>query len=116
MIFKIKKIHPKAKTPKYALGGDAGMDLFSVEEFILKPGDIKAIKTGIIVELPPKTVDRGEIGVIVINLFKKDYSVKIGDKIAQLLIQKIERLEIVEVEDLSQTERSGKGFGSTGNK
>jgi len=141
MIFKIKKIHPKAKTPKYAFGGDAGMDLFSVEEFILKPGDIKAIKTGIIVELPPKTVGliwdksglalksgikvmggvidesyRGEIGVIVTNLFKKDYSIKIGDKIAQLLIQKIERPEIVEVEDLSQTERSGKGFGSTGNK
>jgi len=141
MIFKIKKIHSKAKTPKYALKEDAGLDLFSVEDVLIKPGEIVAVKTGITVELPRSTVGliwdksglalksgikvmggvidesyRGEIGVIVTNLSDKNHGVKIGDKIAQLLVQKIERPEILEVKDLSDTERSEKGFGSTGNK
>ncbi len=139
MLFKIKKIHPKAKTPKYALPGDAGMDLFSVEKIFIKPGEIIAIKTGITIELPKKTVGliwdksglalksgikvmggvidesyRGEVGVIVANLSKKIHKVEMGDMIAQLLVQKIERPKIEEVDDLSDTKRSNKGFGSTG--
>lgn len=141
MILKIKKIHPDAKVPKYALEGDAGMDLFSVEKTVLKPGEIKVVKTGIVVELPTETVGliwdksglalksgikvmggvidqsyRGEIGVIITNFSEKDHNIKVGDKVAQMLIQKVEHPKIIEFNDLSKTERDQRGFGSTGKR
>ncbi len=141
MILKIKKIHQNAKIPKYALPGDAGMDLFSVENLSIKPGSIEAIKTGITVDLPEGSVGliwdksglalksgikvmggvidsgyRGEIAVIITNLSNKEHQIKVGDKIAQMLIQKVEQPKIVETDELSKTERNRGGFGSTGSK
>lgn len=141
MILKIKKIHKDAILPSYAHKGDAGLDLYSVEEKIIENGSSALIKTGIKIELPegteaqvrprsglalknaitvlnsPGTIDegyRGEVGVILINHGKEIFKVEKGMKIAQMVIQKVVKAEIVEVEDLSDTSRSEGGFGSTG--
>lgn len=138
---KIKKLNKNAKLPEYARKGDAGMDIFSIEERIIKSGENALIKTGIAIELPenteaqirprsglalkhmitllnsPGTIDegyRGEIGVIIINHGKKDFFVEKGMKIAQMVIKPIMRVSIKEVNKLSDTERGKGGFGSTG--
>jgi dUTP pyrophosphatase len=142
MRLKIKRNHPKAKMPFYAHEGDAGMDLMSVEEKVIRPGDIALIATGLTIELPPQTeaqvrprsglalkhgitlvntpgtIDqgyRGEIKVIMINHGKEDFLVEQGMRIAQMVIQPVLRVAIVEVSDeLSGTERGTGGFGSSG--
>jgi dUTP pyrophosphatase len=136
---KIKKLRDDAIIPKYSRVGDAGMDLFSVEEdFILKPMERKLISTGLSIELPEGYVSliwdksgialqgiksmggviehtyRGEYKVILVNLSEKDYEIKKYQKIAQLLIQQITTAQILETTDLSQTIRGDGGFGSTG--
>jgi len=137
---KIKKLKPDAIIPKYSHVGDAGMDLFSLEEnIILKPGERKLFSTGLSIELPEGYVSliwdksgianegiktmggvieqtyRGEYKIILVNLSEKDYEIKKYQKIAQLLIQPITTAEIIEVNELSQTQRGEGGFGSTGN-
>ena len=141
MDLKIKKLHPNAVVPKYAKQGDAGMDLYSVEDYSVPPGMTCKVKTGIAVELPHgyvsliwdksglatshsiKTIGgvldsgyRGEYIIGIINLGKKDYLIEKGDKVAQLLIQKIEHPTIKIVDQLSNSERGDNGFGSTGKK
>lgn len=143
MILKVKKIHEDAILPSYAHPGDAGMDLFSVEEKEILPGDAALIKTGIKIELPPLTeaqvrprsglalknsvtvlntpgtIDegyRGEIGVILINHGKKTFKVEKSMKIAQMVIKPILKIEITEANELSETKRAEGGFGSTGIK
>jgi dUTP pyrophosphatase len=138
---KIKKIHPDAIIPKYAHEGDAGMDLFSVEEVIIKPRYRLAVRTGLEFEIPegyeaqirprsgmalkngitvlntPGTVDsgyRGEIKIILVNLSSKDYFIQKGDKIAQAIINKFEKVKIEEAGELSDSTRGKAGFGSTG--
>lgn len=138
---KIKKLHECAIIPKYAHYGDAGMDLFSVEDYLLCPGERKLILTGLAFEIPygtelqirprsglalksgisivntPGTLDfgyRGELGIILINHGKDNFEVKRGDKIAQAVLNKIEIAEIEEVSELSDTSRGVGGFGSTG--
>jgi dUTP pyrophosphatase len=141
MKLKIKKIHPRAKLPEYAHQGDAGIDIFSVEEVVIEPGSSKLIRTGIIIELPegteaqvrprsglalknqitvlnsPGTIDagyRGEVGVILINHGKTAFLVEEGMKIAQMVIQPVLRVEVEEVDELSDSSRGQGGFGSTG--
>jgi dUTP pyrophosphatase len=141
MLLKIKKLHPEAVAPSYSHPGDAGLDLFAVEDAQIEAGASKLVKTGISIELPPGTegqvrprsglalkhqitllnspgtIDegyRGEVGVIVINHGKEAFQVTKGMKIAQLLIKPVLRVEIEEVEDLSDTARGAGGFGSTG--
>ncbi len=141
MKVKIKKLNSNAVIPKYAHSGDAGMDLYSIENIILKPKHRIGVKTGISIELPRDYVGliwdksgislksgiktmagvidsgyRGEIKIVLINLSSKNYKIEKGQKIAQLLIQKIETPEIEIVDDLSKTSRGEKGFGSTGIK
>jgi dUTP pyrophosphatase len=136
---KIKKLNPDAIIPKYSHVGDAGMDLFSVEkDFILKPNHRVLVGTGLSIELPKGYVSlvwdksgialkgiktmggviehtyRGEYKIILVNLSSENYEIKKGQKIAQLLIQKIETAEIEEVDELSETTRGDGGFGSTG--
>jgi len=140
MEIKIKKLHPNATLPEYALEGDAGMDLRCVEEITLEPGVPVRIKTGLAIEIPEgyvmlmwdksglatkhalKTLGgviehtyRGEHQVGMINLGKQNHTFYPGDKIAQMLIQPIITAVPVEVTELSETERGGAGFGSTGN-
>ena len=138
---KIKRISEYARLPEYAHRGDAGMDLFSAVEKTLKPGEFALIGTGIKIELPddteaqvrprsglaikngvtvlntPGTIDegyRGEVGVILINHSKEDFTVTPGMKIAQMVIAPVVRALTEEVDELSDTRRGEGGFGSTG--
>ncbi|HDH03906.1 MAG TPA: dUTP diphosphatase [Candidatus Campbellbacteria bacterium] len=139
MKIKVKKISEEAVAPSSHHKGDAGLDLYSAEEIILKPGERVKVGTGIAMEIPDgyagliwdksgvvanygiKTmagvVDscyRGEISVVLINLSDKDFKIEKKQKIAQMLIQKIENPEIEIVESLRDSERDESGFGSTG--
>jgi dUTP pyrophosphatase len=139
MILKIKKIHPEAVIPQYAKANDAGMDLYAVGSYEMKPGDSVLVKTGIAFEIPEGhagliwdrsgfstknkvkvlggVIDagyRGEIIVGLINLSESVVMIEPGIRVAQILIQKVEQHVIEVVEELSVSERGGGGFGSTG--
>ncbi|MCR4284847.1 MAG: dUTP diphosphatase [archaeon] len=139
MKIKVKKLKENAVLPSYAHEGDAGMDVYSVENSIILPGKRKMISTGISIEIPSGYVAlvwdksgiaakqgitilggvidahyRGEYKIILFNTSDDNFEVRIGDKIAQVLIQKIESAEIEEVDELSETKRGEGGFGSTG--
>ncbi|ACD24414.1 MULTISPECIES: dUTP diphosphatase [Clostridium] len=142
-ILKIKKINEKAVVPNYAHEGDAGLDLYSVEELLLEAGERALIHTGIQIELPknteaqirprsglalkhgittlnsPGTIDegyRGEIGVILINHSRECFKIEEGMKIAQMVIKPIINVQIEEANELSDSERKANGFGSSGLK
>jgi dUTP pyrophosphatase len=138
MELKVKRIHPDAKIPAYGHPGDAGMDLFSVVDRVLAPGEVFAVPTGIQVAIPAGFVGliwdksgvslkgvhrlagvvdagyRGEVRVVMINLGKEPFVLKTGMKIAQMLIQPVATVTIVETETLDDTSRGQGGFGSTG--
>jgi len=136
---KIKKLHPNAIIPKYAHEGDAGLDLCSIKNYSLGPMEKELIETGISMEIPKGyfgsirdrsglavkyslhtlagVIDsgyRGQIGVVIMNLGKKEFKINKGDRIAQMLIQPVIIPEIEEVEDTGKTSRGDGGFGSTG--
>ena len=138
----IKRLDQDLPPPAYAHEGDAGLDLLAAGDVTLRPGDRLAIPTGIAVAIPqgfagfvharsgralkeglalanaPGLIDsgyRGEIKVIVVNLDPRSViDVKRGEKIAQLVIQRVESADVEEVEDLDETPRGEGGFGSTG--
>lgn len=138
---KILRLVESAKLPKYEHDDDSGLDLFSIEERDILPGETVLIKTGISIELPqgteaqirprsglalkhsitvlntPGTIDagyRGEIGIILINHGRQAFQVFKGMKVAQMVIAPVIRAEIEEVNSLSGTRRGEGGFGSTG--
>ncbi|MFT4415111.1 dUTP diphosphatase [Fredinandcohnia humi] len=140
---KIKLLHEDARLPLQANPGDAGLDLFSAEERIIKPGEAALLKTGIIIELPegteaqvrprsglalkysvtvlnsPGTIDegyRGEIGVILINHGKEEFKVEKQMRIAQMVIAPVAKVTIQQVDVVSSSERGDGGFGSSGIK
>ncbi|MBG6131662.1 dUTP pyrophosphatase [Aquimarina sp. EL_43] len=131
--------------PHYETIASAGMDLRAhiTESITLKPLERTIVKTGLFIELPvgyeaqvrprsglaakkgitvlnaPGTIDadyRGEIGVILVNLSNEDFTIKNGERVAQMVIAKHERAEWIEVTELSETTRGEGGFGSTGVK
>ena len=141
MEVEIVKVEKDLPTPFYAHEGDAGLDLYSAENHILKPGESKIFSTGLKVAIPkgyelqvrprsglaakfgitvlntPGTIDhqyRGIVGVILINHSNKDYEVKREERIAQAVFNKFETVVLKEVVELSETERGQSGFGSTG--
>lgn len=141
MKLNVKLIDEKAILPHYAHPGDAGLDLFSIETKEILPGESALISTGIVIELPenteaqirprsglalkhqvtllntPGTIDygyRGEIKVIMINHGKKAFIVEQGMKIAQMVIKPLLTVDIVRVDQLTETKRGQGGFGSTG--
>lgn len=142
MKVKIQKLREDAFLPEYAHGSDedAGMDLRAVEDVVLQPGVAIAVPTGLAIELPsgyeaqvrprsglalkyaitlpnaPGTIDpsyRGEIKVILLNLGREPYRVSAGDKIAQMVIARYERVEWEEGL-LNGSSRGSGGFGSSG--
>lgn len=142
MKLKIQKI-ADVPLPKYAHKGDAGMDLYSAEDLVLKPGERKLVSAGIKIAVPegyeaqvrpksgltlnhgitilntPGTIDsgyRGEVKCILVNHGQEDFKIEKGSKIAQMVINKIETAEIEEVSELDETKRGEGGFGSTGLK
>ncbi|MEA3496490.1 MAG: dUTP diphosphatase [Bacteroidota bacterium] len=143
MKVKIKKLHPEAIIPHQLHKNDAGYDIRAIENVTISAGKWKLIKTGIAVELPqemeiqvrsrsglafkngifclnaPGTIDAGyrnEIGVILANFSDNDFEVKVGDRVAQLIFQTPKHPEIVEVEELADSDRGLGGFGSSGNR
>ncbi|WP_293395641.1 dUTP diphosphatase [Peptoclostridium sp.] len=141
MKLNIKRLSKDAIMPCYAHPGDAGLDVFSVEETLIKAGEAQLVGTGISIELPsgteaqirprsglalkhcitvlntPGTIDegyRGEIKVILINHGKDPFKVEKGMKIAQMVVQPVLRVEVAETGELSQSRRGERGFGSSG--
>ncbi len=138
MKLRVKKIRPDAKLPRYGHDGDAGLDLFSSIDFVLAKGQVEAIPTGIKVAIPDDHVGliwdksgvsmkgvhrlagvidsgyRGEVKVVMINLGDKPFVIDNGMKIAQMLVQPITMVDVVETQDLNETSRGEGGFGSTG--
>jgi dUTP pyrophosphatase len=138
----ITRLDPSIPLPSYAKGGDAGADIVSRIDITLQPGERALVPTGISIALPdgyvalvhprsglaikhgvtmvnaPGTVDagfRGELQCIMINHDPNEaITFRKGDRIAQLVIQKVERAEFVEVENLPGSGRGTGGFGSTG--
>lgn len=129
--------------PTYATNGSAGMDLYAAVEndFVVSPSETKLIPTGYIIELPigfeaqirprsglaiknniglmnsPGTIDsdyRGEIKVVLTNFGKENFIIKRGDRIAQMIISKYEKINWNEVDELNNTSRGDGGFGHTG--
>jgi dUTP pyrophosphatase len=138
---KVRKLQDHAAIPRYQSAEAAGMDLVAAEDVSLEPMQRHAVSTGIAIELPagfegqvrprsglalkagltclnsPGTIDsdyRGEVKVILINLSRELAKIRRGDRIAQLVVAPVSKATVVEVEQLSQTERAGGGFGSTG--
>ena len=140
---KLKKVRKNAIIPKYMTSFSAGMDIFACldEKVILKPFQRVLIPTGIAISLPegyeaqirprsgialkygvfpintPGTIDadyRGEIKIILTNIGDKEFQIHHGDRIAQMIINKIEKCEFILTKELDQTHRGEGGFGSTG--
>jgi len=141
-IKRLKKDHP-VSLPQYMTEGSSGMDLFASlpQEVTLVPGERKLIPAGISVAIPegfegqirprsglaiqkgigivngPGTIDadyRGELGVLLINFGREPFTIRNGDRIAQMVISPVYRVTLEEVDDLPPTRRQGGGFGHTG--
>ena len=137
----IKRLHPDARIPSTAYAGDAGLDLSSVERLVLRPGRRSMVGTGLAVAIPaghagfvqprsglaakhgiavvnsPGLIDagyRGELRVVLLNTDpERDFTIEVGDRIAQLVILALPRIELVEVDELPGSERAERGFGSS---
>jgi dUTP pyrophosphatase len=138
----LRRLHPEAVVPSYAHPGDAGADLCTTVDVRLAPGERALLPTGLAMALPqgyvalvhprsglaarcglsivntPGTIDagyRGEVKVLLINLDpREDVVLSKGDRIAQLVVQRVEQAQFVEVETLPGSSRGEGGYGSTG--
>jgi len=140
-VLRVKKLHDEAVLPRYSHPGDAGMDLYAIEDVDLAPGDSAMVRTGLAVEVPegteaqvrprsglaarhrvtvlntPGTIDegyRGEVCVILINHGRGPFQVTRGMRVAQMVIKPVLTVQITEAAELSDTHRGDGGFGSTG--
>ena len=139
---RVRRLDPAAPLPSYAMPGDAGADIVTTVDAVLAPGQRAVLPTGLAIALPdgyaafvhprsglaaraglslvnaPGTIDagyRGEIKIIVVNHDRTSPVVlRRGDRIAQLVIQRVEAGDFVEVDELPSSERGGGGHGSTG--
>lgn len=138
----IRRLDPSVELPAYAYAGDAGLDLRASEDVVLRPFERRLISTGLAIAIPegyagfvqprsglalkeglsmantPGLIDahyRGELKVCAINLdATHDIAITRGERIAQLVIQKVPEVRLIEVEELDETERGAGGFGSSG--
>jgi|7_EtaG_2_1085326.scaffolds.fasta_scaffold13928_2 dUTP pyrophosphatase len=135
-----KLIHGDSRLPLRQSMNSAGFDLHSIEEALIKPGEIWMISTGVCIEIPwgyegqvrprssvgkkgviipnsPGTIDsdyRGEVKVLLMNLSTVDFKVNVGDRIAQIVFLKLPVAKVEPALELSETKRGPGGFGSTG--
>ena len=142
MTLKVRRLDPRARLPTRAYSGDAGLDLYALEDGMLGPGERASVRTGVAVEIPdgeaglvlprsglaarhgialvnaPGLIDcgyRGEIRVLLLNTDQASaFTITAGDRIAQLVLVKVQSPEVVEVEELALSERGAGGFGSSG--
>ena len=141
----IKKLSNEVLTPKYETSGSSGMDIaaYIEQSVIINPGERALISTGLSLCVPqgyevqirprsgkeekkgitvlntPGTIDsdyRGEVKVILINLSKDVFSIRNGERIAQMVVCPIKQIVVEEVKELPETSRGSGGFGSTGTK
>ena len=140
----IKRLDPSVELPSYAYAGDAGLDLHASEDVVLQPFERRLISTGLAIAIPegyagfvqprsgmalkkglsmantPGLIDshyRGELKVVAVNLDAQEpIEIQKGERIAQLVIQKVPVVDLVEVEELDETDRGAGGFGSSGTK
>lgn len=138
----VRRVHPAAILPAPSYAGDAGFDLHAVEAATLAPGDRASVRTGIAIEVPerhaglvlprsglaarhgialvnaPGLIDagyRGELRVLLLNTDRAEtFTVAPGERIAQLVIVRAERPDVIEVQELAGSERGERGFGSSG--
>lgn len=140
----VKRVHSyDLPLPQYMTPGSSGLDLYAAvdDEVIIPPGKIFLVPTGLAIAIPdgyeaqirprsglalkhgitllntPGTIDadyRGEIKVIVINLGDKEYILKRGERIAQMVFARVEKVDIMETDHLDVTQRGAGGFGHTG--
>jgi dUTP pyrophosphatase len=138
---RVRRIHPDAQMPAGAYPGDAGLDLASVEDVVLGPGERRTVATGLAVAIPPGhggfvqprsglaarhgitvvnspgLIDsgyRGELKVVLLNTDAAEpFHVRPGDRIAQLVVLALPQVEVIEASDLPPSERAERGFGSS---
>jgi dUTP pyrophosphatase len=139
---RVRRIEAGATLPRRAYPGDAGLDLYALERELLEPGERASVRTGIAVQIPdghaglvlprsglaarhgialvnaPGLIDtgyRGEIRVLLLNTDRDTpCTIAAGDRIAQLVLVRIETPDVVEVDQLAPSERGAGGFGSSG--
>jgi len=136
---KVKKLKGNAIVPRYARDGDAAMDLYSTEDYVVEAGKRVLVSTGIAMELPEgywanirgksglawkkgisilggviEHTYRGEYGVVVLNTGDEDFVIRKGDKVAQVVIAPVASVGIEVVGELGDSERGDGAFGSTG--
>src|SRR3989338_6604944 len=141
MKIKVKKLREDAKLPTHGDPGDAGVDFYAIEKVVFAPGNQARVHTGIAIEIPEEHVGliwdkssvsfnlglkvfggvidsgyRGEIIMCLLNTSDKEVIIEKGHKVAQMIIQKFEHCEIVEVNEISETVRGEGREGSTGHK
>jgi len=138
---KVKRLSNLAQIPKYQTDEAAGFDLHSIEDIKIAPRKRKLIATGLAFDIPtgyeiqirprsglaykhgitvlntPGTIDsdyRGELKILLINHSEEEFEIKIGERIAQAVIKEVIQAKFEEVDELSETKRGERGFGSTG--
>jgi dUTP pyrophosphatase len=139
---RVRRLDPAARLPTRAYDGDAGLDLYALEPAQLDPGQRLSVRTGIAVEIPPGhaglvlprsglaarhgialvnapgLIDagyRGEVKVLLLNTDRAvAFNVEAGERIAQLVLVRVETPQVTEVEELALSERGMGGFGSSG--
>ncbi len=140
MKLKVKKLKAGAKLPKYAKEGDVGLDLFSMENITIKPGEHYILWHGFALEFSmgyaaivkdKSSISkaglhtmggvydagyRGEYNTHLVNLSNEPYTIEVGDKVSQIVMVPVAIAEIEETDNLSESERGTGGFGSTGKK
>ena len=142
MTLRVARLDERARLPTRAHDGDAGLDLYALEGTLLAPGERASIPTGVAVEIPPGhaglvlprsglaarhgisvvnapgLIDagyRGEVRVLLLNTDRdQGFELAAGDRIAQLVLVRVELGEVIEVDSLSDSERGVGGFGSSG--
>jgi dUTP pyrophosphatase len=142
MTLKVRRLDARALLPTRAYAGDAGLDLYALEERELGPGERASIGTGISIQIPPGQAGlvlprsglaashgiaivnapglidsgyRGEVRVLLLNTDRsKAFTVTVGDRIAQLVLVSVETPAVEEVDELALSERGAGGFGSSG--
>ena len=142
MTLQVRRLDDRARLPTRAYPGDAGLDLYALDDGVLGPGERASIRTGIAVEIPdgqaglvlprsglaarhgisivnaPGLIDsgyRGEVRVLLLNTDRsKAFTITVGDRIAQLVLVRVETPAVEEVDELALSERSAGGFGSSG--
>jgi dUTP pyrophosphatase len=142
MTLRVRRLDPRAQLPTRAYDGDAGLDLYALEAMRLEPGARASVRTGVAVEIPdgqaglvlprsglaarhgiaivnaPGLIDagyRGEVRVLLLNTDRASaFEIEPRDRIAQLVLVRIEAPAVIEVEALTSSERGAGGFGSSG--